>query len=389
MLNKFLYTIIFCLLYPCIIFASNTGFAFLNIPANAKSIALGGNNTTMINDAGAVFLNQSSLAFLTQHNINFNSLSFFDGIEIYTLSYAYKGNNFNQAIGIKNLKNLSVDRTLIEGQVPVTGLGSADYYDRQFMYAISRKIDNNSAIGLGMSYYTQKIDNIKTNNMLFDLGYKKIFSKDLIYGLSVKNLGKSPTIDKEKSYLPNTISTGLYYRSTWLPPIIIDFFKQKNDNIHLSLSTVINFEEYFQFYIGWRTDNDIKDSISMGLSVLQKNYIISYGFKNQGGFGDIHSFNISFYFDKKDKSVTGPESIKPVIEVSKDDMYFQFLKTAQNLYENKKYVEAINYYKKAVDIKSDYNIGIYKRIADIFFILKEYEKAEEYYNIYRTKIIKE
>jgi tetratricopeptide (TPR) repeat protein len=379
----YLFIFSFCL---SVSHSNNTGFAFLKIPPSAESIALGGINNTIINDASSLFINQSSLAFLNKHNLAINSIAFFSDINIHTLSYLYKGKIFNQGIGIKNLQTLSINRTEIEGQSPITNLGNASYYDRQIMYGISRKIDETSGVGIGISYYSQKLDNIKRNSFLFDIGYKKYYGKNFIHGISIKNLGQAIVFDKEKTSLPYTISTGIYYEKDWLPPLIFDIQWVKNDNIKFSVGTAINLEEHFHLYFSWQSDNDIKDSINLGISAFHNNYKISYAFKNFADFGDLHTFNVSIFFDKKEKVVKEIPDAPPLIDVNKNDLYFQFIQTGQRLYEDKKFYESIMYYEKAINIKPDFNIGIYKRIGDAYFQIKNYSEAEKYYDLYRKKL---
>lgn len=368
------------------LYSSNTGFAFLKIPSTAKSIGLAGIKTTISEDANTVFLNQSRLAYLNNNNISFNTISFFDDITIFNLSYASEGKYFNHGFGIKNLQKLSIERTRIEGQSPITNLGTADYYDRQIMYAISRKINASSSVGMGISYYSQKLDNMERNTFLVDLGYSKDYSDNLRFGVSVKNLGQSFSYYKEKTNIPYHFSAGMYYKHDIILHLLADLNYFKNEDIYLSLGTIINFEEYVEFYVGWQTNNDIKNSINLGLSILGNNFKLTYSYKNYDYFGDLHSFNLSIYFDKREKRIKPEPEPKEIITVSKEDLYFKLVRTGQKLFENKNYTEAILYYKKAVEIKPNFNIGIYRRIADTYFLLKKYSEAENYYNIYRKKL---
>lgn len=386
---KIIFQILVIMIISTSLYCRENGFAFLKLPVDAKSIALGRTYSAIPDDANSVYYNQAGLAFLNNYQIAFNSTNFFKDINILNLMLALKGEIYNYGFGIRNLNTVSIDRTEIQGQEPITNIGQADYYDRQFIAAVSRKLNSSSGIGGAISLIQEKIDNINKTVIGIDLGYKKYFDKNLIYGVSIKNIGRSVKFEKEKINLPLMITSGIYYKYDYFPAIAADLTYEVNEEFYYSAGIIINFEKYFSIYFGGSNKNNIKNSINIGFSAFYDKYEFSYAYQNFDEYGDLHSINLSIKFAAPKKIVEEIKEEPKPLQIDETKLYYEYLQLGESYSEDKKYEKSIFYFEKAIKIKDDdKNIGVYKKLGDLNYMIKNFDEAKKYYDIYLEKLKK-
>ncbi|HOL48090.1 MAG TPA: tetratricopeptide repeat protein, partial [bacterium] len=269
-----------------------------------------------------------------------------------------------------------------------------EFYDRQLTFTIGRHINSNSGLGLSLNMFQEKIDDKTKQTFFLNIGYRNYFYKNLVYGVTIRNIGPAIKYYKDKTDLPAMISNGIYFQPeiSFLPALCLEFNYERNNDASLITALIFNFEKYINVYLSYSNYSKIRNKLNGGISISYKNFDLCYGYQNIEDFGDLHSFNISLKFATKVREKKEVMKLKPVeknIEVDETKLYYNLLKTGQENLENKRFDEALFYFEKAIELKEDKNIELYRKIGDIYFQKKDYTKAKEFYDKYLEKIKKE
>lgn len=293
---------------------------FLNLEINPRSVALGGAQGAVVDDASSLWVNPAALMEINNFSIYLSRSKYVAGINYNFMSYAQRlSYDSVVAFSIFNNDIGTIEHTDINQNV----LGKFSPTDTVFLLGYSRGItefsdrETDVTIGIGYKYIKSKIYNT-ANSTAFDLGINVYKFTYIPYKLSftIQNLGKGLRYDQESIPLPMKfrIGTAIYPFPALL--FALDFVWPKSDSYYLNFGSELNLKmaESFSFYLrgGMSTlkiRNDF-NGFSFGFGTLIKFLSVDYSFSTMNDLGNTHLLSISFdfpmkeaVFDRKEKSV--------------------------------------------------------------------------------------
>ena len=186
----------------------STSFEFLNLPTNARSIALGGQNITASGqDVNMFTANPALLVDSVADKLSFSYYPYYADVNSTSVAYA---KHFKKAglwgIGIQNIGYGSFDQTNAAGQV--TGTFKAN--ELALVVSHARQIEHFS-LGASLKFAQSNIEDYAASGLFLDIGSVFIHpTKDFKFGLAIKNLGFALS-----TYTALTRSRNAFRYSTW------------------------------------------------------------------------------------------------------------------------------------------------------------------------------
>ncbi|MDG5766849.1 type IX secretion system protein PorQ [Balneolales bacterium ANBcel1] len=196
---------------------NNEVFGFLQIPADARSAALGGNHVSL--DQGGVSLFTTNPAYLTEvshKELSVSYLNHFSDIYLASAGFAYHlGNIGTFASGIRFVNYGDFTRTDSDGREH----GSFSSYDFSWSGAISRPLLDRLQAGFGTQLIVSSYDSYQSTAIAFFGGLYYSFNSNYTHAaLSFRHLGAQLTpFDDTREDLPFTITAGITHRLQHLP----------------------------------------------------------------------------------------------------------------------------------------------------------------------------
>ncbi|MCX7905848.1 MAG: PorV/PorQ family protein [Elusimicrobiales bacterium] len=293
---------------------------FLNLDISPRVLALGGVQTSIVDDASSIILNPAGLIEINNFSIFLSRTRYVADINYNFMSYAQRisydsviaVSAFNDDIG--NLEYTDINQNILGNFSPsntVIGVG----YSRGITEFSDRETD--VSIGVGYKYIRSKIYNTD-NATAFDLGINVYKFTYIPYKLSfsVQNLGSGLRYDQESVPLPMKFRIGSVIYP--FPSILfgIDFVWPNNDNYYINLGSELNIKGGENFFFSLRGGFNtlrVRNSLggfSFGFGVLIKFLSIDYAFASMGELGNTSLISISFdfplkepVFDREEKSI--------------------------------------------------------------------------------------
>lgn len=190
----------------------NNTFEFLNLPATARSAALGGNHISVLdNDINLSFQNPAVLNPEMKNSVSFNYAPYFADI---TFGYAVYGFEVKKAgmlsAGMQFINYGDFDRTDETGNK--TGTFSAAEYS--FNIAWSKKLYEGIQAGVTLKTVYSKLESYNSTGVMADIGmHYQSPSNHFSAGLVIKNAGMqlSTYTDGNREPLPFEIQAGFSY----------------------------------------------------------------------------------------------------------------------------------------------------------------------------------
>jgi hypothetical protein len=172
---------------------------------------------------------------------------------------------------------------------------------------------------LTLKYANSQIDPYSVSGIAADVGilYRAVFLNNLVAGITVRNLGKSPAACYQMiESLPATLSFALTKHFTFYPVTVHagwNNFRLNNSGAKNSLSNFsIGFEiaalQQLTLRLGYSSNrhNDLEgasasnnNGLSAGLGVQLGDHQLGYGYSNYGDLGATHHFGLTFRFGRK------------------------------------------------------------------------------------------
>ncbi len=222
-----------------------SGMKWLSIPVGARSAALGGACTAVVNDASAVFWNPAGMALTEGNHVFLNQSKWIADITLNAGALVYNAGN----LGVFGASLSTVDWGVFHGTRRTTsGSGfeeTGDFSPTDWAAGISyaRRISTQFSFGGHLKYLHEKLGSTlegtmddpkeytaELNMIAFDFG--TIFYtgfKDLRFGMSLRNFSQEKEYRAESFPLPLTFSFGVAMDVTKF------WTEQQNHTITLSL----------------------------------------------------------------------------------------------------------------------------------------------------------
>lgn len=283
----------------------NNAASFLSLGSGAQSAALGDANVSFINTPDVMAFNPASIVTNVSDKISFNHSSYFEGSFYDTLYYVKKINN-NSAFGfgLQYFSYGSIDEIDNSG----TKIGAYSPYDMSVSLGYSLKIRSsnkffdNSSVGFLAKYINIKIKD-KASSFAMDFGFiTNEFRDKFRFGLSIQNLGSDIKFDNDKESLPLNFKAGIGYKINDNLLSLFDISIPKNEDVYFSFGTEYNkkISTYkISLRVGYnssRKDIDGFSGFSFGTGIAFNKISLDYALMFYGDVGEVHRIGIGFNF---------------------------------------------------------------------------------------------
>lgn len=272
---------------------------FLNIPVDARTIAMGEASQAVGAGAAGAFANPTALSSIQSHDVYFTHSFLPAGI-----SYDYVA----WGVALKNhylgLSHHHVSYGTLEGR-DNAGNPSGDFSPSDTAYTGSwaaRLGGWPATVGASARYIESKIAD-KASTWTMDAGTRWSFNDEITFGLSGSNLGGKLRYDRESAPLPATIKGGLSWRPVLQASINLDAIGP----LHSPSYAAIGAEYWAEVAgvgkaaarIGFNTKSPELGAFAgmrAGVGFLWKMVSADYAFSPAGDVGDGHHLGISYRF---------------------------------------------------------------------------------------------
>jgi tetratricopeptide (TPR) repeat protein len=304
------------------------GGDFLKLVGGARSLAMGGAYSAMSSDSSSVYYNPAGLARLTFPEAMVMQNQHFADMKQYLGSFA-----------------VPLDQGVIGGGYSALMSGNIEGYDNSgaatsdfdtnsscFSLAFARKLNQSLSLGIGIKSISEKLEAYNASTVAMDAGVCYELNPNVVFGLSVLNVGSGLTFISEDTPLPTTYRAGVLYRT-----IVI------NERVNLAVDAVSDLngtkfcagaEYWIKGILALRGGyNGTYPSVGFGLQTGI--FEFDYAYLSGDDLGAAHQFSISLLFG-------APENKKAMIEEEMAD--------GKTLLDQKEYSKAVIRFGKALDI---------------------------------------
>lgn len=293
---------------------------FLNLEINPRALAMGGAQSSVIDDASAIASNPAGLMEINNFSIFLSRSKYVDDINYSFLSYAqrisYDGviavSAFTTDIG--TIEHTDIDQNIL-GKFSPSDTVVALSYSRGITEFSDRETD--VTMGISYKYIRSKIYH-SAKATAFDMGINVYKFAYIPYKLTflIQHLGSGLRYDVASVPLPMKfkIGTSIYPFPSLL--CTFDFVWPKNDSSYINIGSELTLKtsENFSFslrggFSSLMSRNDV-GGFTFGFGTFIRFLSIDYAFASMGDLGNNHLISISFdfpikepVFERKEKSI--------------------------------------------------------------------------------------
>ena len=273
---------IICIFSIC----QSIGIDALGLPSSAQSLAISNTGIALpINS----YINSS---FQSDNLVSFSSNYWFEGVSGKTITNRFGKGKHEVSINSFGIKDLA-----LWGETPdKESLGTFGMQFASLSYGYLLKKSDSQSFGIKVKTIYSKLYVDHMYGLLFDGGLRQRFTKNLNFGLSLKNIGHIQTYLAIHS-IPSEYGLGLSYdlqkfKSTLLLDIVYNNIQKEV----YKLGCITNFK-YVNIYGSF---NQFKSNryISTGMQIKYKNFAFTYGilFQKVKLLGIPQSFQLTLYY---------------------------------------------------------------------------------------------
>jgi tetratricopeptide (TPR) repeat protein len=310
---------------------SGYGGEFLKLVGGARPLAMGGAYTAQANDSSTVYYNPAGLArmafpeAMVMQNQHFAEMTQYLGAYAIPTDYGVVGGGYS---------------VLMSGNIEGydnSGASTSDFdtNSSSFSFAFARKINQNLSLGIGTKFISEKLESYNASTVALDAGACYELNPNVIFGLSVLNVGPGLTFISESTPLPTTYRGGVFYRTLVF-----------NDRVNLAVDAISDSNgtkfcggaEYWVKGILALRGGYNGTYPSVGFGILSGLFEFDYAYLAGDDLGAAHQFSISLLFG-------APEQRRAMIAEAIAD--------GKSSLNEKEYSKAIIRFGKALDIDPD------------------------------------
>ncbi len=282
--------------------AGQTGMAFLKLPVDARSAAMGEAATAFASDATALYWNPALLAQNQTKSLVFMHSAYLADISQEFLAFQFATGKHKLAVGLNFMNIPGIE---IRGTVPTEQpAGTTEALNLAATLGYARTIQNDWQIGLSLKYLYEKYYLSDAWGWAVDFGLFKrhFFYQNLDWGLTLQNLGKMGTLQVESTRLPLILRSGVLYHLPWQwknQPLkmTVDFVYLISDEItHLKSGLEVPILRSLSGRLGMIYDwEDLR--LTAGFGLKYKSYQFNYAYSPfPYDLGNAHRFSLSWWF---------------------------------------------------------------------------------------------
>ena len=192
---------------------ATAGFIFLEVPATARTAALGESTLAMADEnASAVFNNPAALGFTKQqHSFSASYAPWFAEIKNYSSSYAIATDAGMFGAGLVLFDYGSMPRTVVaQNQQVYDVVGTFDANSMALGVTYSRMLTDHFSFGATLKYVQERIDIYKASNVILDAGvlyYTGLGSMRI--AAAVQNFGVNAKFINDEFKMPAVFKLGV------------------------------------------------------------------------------------------------------------------------------------------------------------------------------------
>ncbi len=280
------------------------GMAFLKLPVDARSAAMGEAATALTSDAAAVYWNPALLALSRSRSLVFMHNAYLADIaQEFAAFQLFKGkHNLALSLNLMNIPGIE-----IRGNKPSEQpAGTTEAINLAAGLSYARQIRGGWTFGLTAKYLYEKYYLQDATGWAVDFGVLKkgFLTSKLDWGLVLQNAGKMRKLNEESTRLPLILRSGIYYQTPWnlsltsLPvSATFDFVyliseEVTNLNAGLEVPVIQTFTLRSGLIYDW---DNVRFSLGFGLNYRQ--YQLNYAFSPYPyNLGNSHRFSLSWWF---------------------------------------------------------------------------------------------
>ena len=289
------------------LYGGSETYAFLRNDVGARAAALGGSFVTGIDDPNLIFYNPAGLSSLGSRRVSFGFFKHLLDINSGYASYGTEIPGFGfVGAGVVYVNYGDFRRTDEDGQ----DLGTFGAGDFAATIAYAGQLYPRLVYGVGLKFIYSSIAEYHSSGAALDLGMQYIVNRQMIFGLSVLNLGTQldPYITVKEN-LPLDVRAGVSIYPEHLPAVVMIGVSRLNEDQdrlvdRLRAFTVgVEFSASSNVFLraGYNNEKrrDLKLGTSSGLAglslgggILFGTYTLDYSFNSMGEIGALHRVSL-------------------------------------------------------------------------------------------------
>lgn len=283
---------------------ATAGFAFLEIPVNARSASLGESSISLsdMNSQG-IFVNPAILGFTDlTHSLSASYSNWFADIKHYASSYSFNSELGVFGLGVVVMDYGSMPRTITGGGQRVYNvIGTFEANSVSFGLGYSKMLTDRFSFGIAAKYVEEKIDIYKASNILLDGGvlyYTGLGS--LRIAASLQNFGTNSKFIADEFKMPILLRLGAATEllgdknSDYRVTLITEALHPTDADERINIGTELSWNEILTIRAGYKFFYD-EESYSFGFGLNPKlnfPFIADFSFADYGKLGNILRFTL-------------------------------------------------------------------------------------------------
>ncbi|MCL2800113.1 MAG: PorV/PorQ family protein [Endomicrobia bacterium] len=277
-----------------------TVLSFLQMPAGARYIAMGGAGTAFVEDSTSMYWNPALLARSGANSVDFMHSTYVEDSSYDYASFEYKLKGVS-AIGFA-MQYFSYGKVDSYDEFG-NETGSINPYDLAISagYAVNVK-----GFGIGVSakmIRSEIVDEVYATALDVGLRLPEMLDNKFLLGFAVTNISEGVKYGEETEKLPMTARLGAAYCITDNLLTAADIgFSYYEDEIYAALGAEYELKLLDSVSMllraGYNTMSDIGGvaGLTAGFGIRVKSLMIDYAFVPMGDFGDTHRVSLSYFW---------------------------------------------------------------------------------------------
>lgn len=285
------------LTFQTLVFADGE-LAFLNLPGNAREMALAGTLTSSGFGSESLSSNPALLSGISENEVSLTAAQLFNGEDYSVLSWVRDFKKGGLGIEAAYLDLGTIEQTTVTSGLAGNISGSSSASDLSIKLGYGYPLMDNVSIGGSLSFLTEEIDNKRLSNAVVGAGiHYRTPIRGLSLGAAVKNIGRATRFADEPIEMPTQLNAGgalsfLENRVT----LSADLVKIRNEDLSIRAGIEGNLMDNFFLRIGFDPEIDAREKISLGFGARINELGFDYAFAPGDEFDPEHYFTIRYAF---------------------------------------------------------------------------------------------